>query len=33
MRLGAIDYIRKPFTNKELSDKILQVLEKKGPPK
>ncbi len=32
MKLGAIDYIKKPFTNRELSDKILQVLEKKGPP-
>jgi DNA-binding NtrC family response regulator len=32
MKLGAIDYIKKPFTNRELSDKILQVLERKGPP-
>ena len=32
MKLGAIDYIKKPFTNRELLDKILHVLEKKGPP-
>jgi len=32
MKLGAIDYIKKPFTNKELTGKILQVLERKGPP-
>ena len=32
MKLGAIDYIKKPFTNKELSGKILEVLAKKGPP-
>jgi two-component system, OmpR family, alkaline phosphatase synthesis response regulator PhoP len=32
MKLGAIDYIKKPFTNRELSEKILQVLERKGPP-
>jgi DNA-binding NtrC family response regulator len=32
MKLGAIDYIKKPFTNRELLDKILGVLEKKGPP-
>jgi DNA-binding NtrC family response regulator len=32
MKLGAIDYIKKPFTNRELAGKLLQVLERKGPP-